>query len=203
MNIENFKKLPEPPKDKKGWPWYCSQTTTSSTISTNTIWPSISIVTPSFNQGIFLEETIRSVLLQGYPNLEYIVIDGKSTDNSVEVIKKYEPWITYWVSEKDRGQSHAINKGFERATGEVLGWLNSDDYFARDALMNLILLRKINPDCIAWVGACQKIDTEGNSISINVPESVTNCSLPIGPKRRGFRNRHVFLMHLHFIPLAT
>ncbi len=169
MNIENREKLPEPPKNKKGWPWYCSQPATSSTISKKTNWPSISIVTPSFNQGEFIEETIRSILLQGYPNIEYIVIDGNSSDNSVEIIKKYEPWITYWVSEKDRGQSHAINKGFGHATGEVLGWLNSDDYFARDAFINLILLREKNPDCVAWVGACHKIDTAGNSISINVP----------------------------------
>jgi glycosyltransferase involved in cell wall biosynthesis len=77
-------------------------------------------------------------LLQGYPNLEYIIIDGGSTDNSVEIIKKYEPWLSYWVSEEDRGQSHAINKGFERATGELLGWLNSDDWYTEGALFKLV-----------------------------------------------------------------
>jgi len=81
--------------------------------------PKISIVTPSFNQGKFLEKTILSVLNQGYPNLEYIIIDGGSTDESVEIIKKYADRLTYWESEPDRGQSHAINKGFERATGEI------------------------------------------------------------------------------------
>ena len=86
-------------------------------------WPRISIVTPSYNQGQFIEETIRSILLQGYPDLEYIIIDGGSTDQSVEIIRKYEPWLTYWVSEKDRGQSHAINKGFERASGEIRGYI--------------------------------------------------------------------------------
>lgn len=97
-------------------------------------WPKISIVTPSYNQGEFVEETIRSILLQGYPNLEYIVIDGGSQDESAEVIRKYESWLAYWVSERDRGQSHAINKGWERATGTILAWLNSDDWFDQGVL---------------------------------------------------------------------
>src|SRR5262249_19876945 len=94
----------------------------------------ITVVTPSFNQGRFLEETIRSILLQRYPNLEYIVIDGGSTDESVEIIKKYSPWLSYWVSEKDRGQSHAINKGMSHATGDIVAWLNSDDLYLPLAL---------------------------------------------------------------------
>lgn len=100
-------------------------------------WPLISIVTPSFNQGQFFEETLRSVLLQGYPNLEYIVIDGGSTDESVALIKKYEPWLTYWVSERDRGQSDAINKGLSRCTGEIFNWINSDDLLVPGALAKI------------------------------------------------------------------
>jgi len=91
--------------------------------------PKITIVTPSFNQGQFIEETICSVLDQNYPNLEYIVVDGGSTDQTIEVIRKYERQLSYWVSEKDRGQVHAINKGLARATGEIFGFLNSDDLY--------------------------------------------------------------------------
>lgn len=91
--------------------------------------PKISIVTPSFNQGRFLEETISSVLKQNYPNLEYIIIDGGSTDETVDVIRRYESKINYWVSEKDRGQVHAINKGLEKCTGEIFGFINSDDLY--------------------------------------------------------------------------
>jgi glycosyltransferase involved in cell wall biosynthesis len=100
-------------------------------------YPKITVVTPSYNQGRYLEETIQSVLNQGYPNLEYIIIDGGSTDQSVEIIGKYSKALTYWESEKDNGQSEAINKGFRRATGEIITWLNSDDLFMPDVLCQL------------------------------------------------------------------
>ncbi len=103
----------------------------------NQTYPKISIVTPSYNQGKFIEQTILSVINQNYPNLEYIIIDGGSTDETVDIIKKYEQYITYWVSEKDEGQSHAINKGIEKCTGEIFNWLNSDDWYEPNALFNV------------------------------------------------------------------
>jgi len=126
--------LPLPPPGRTGYPW-----TETSQLPPESLphIPHIAIVTPSYNQGQFIEETIRSVLLQGYPNLEYIVIDGGSTDNSIDIIQKYAKFLTYWVSEPDRGQSDAINKGFARSTGEIMGWLNSDDYLAPSALFKL------------------------------------------------------------------
>jgi len=97
----------------------------------------ISIITPSYNQGQYLEETIKSVLDQQYPNLEYIIMDGGSTDNSVEIIKKYESQLAHWESKPDGGQSAAINKGFNMATGDILAWLNSDDYYTPESLFQV------------------------------------------------------------------
>jgi glycosyltransferase involved in cell wall biosynthesis len=101
-------------------------------------YPKISIITPSFNQGHFIEETILSVFNQNYPNLEYIIIDGGSTDETINIIRKYEHKINYWISEPDEGQSHAINKGFKRATGEIISWLNSDDILEENGLASIL-----------------------------------------------------------------
>lgn len=132
MRCPRIAELPTPPSQKSGWPWTQESSQLPDKMPDDGDWPKISIVTPSMNQGEYLEETIRSVLLQGYPNLEYIIIDGGSTDQSIEILKKYEKWLTYWVSEKDQGQAHAINKGLKKATGTIIGWINSDDYYQKD-----------------------------------------------------------------------
>jgi glycosyltransferase involved in cell wall biosynthesis len=121
--------------EKSSWPWTekCDLSIYSNTVQ----YPKITIVTPSYNQGQYIEETILSVINQNYPNLEYIIIDGGSTDNSVEIIKKYAPYLAYWVSEKDRGQSDAINKGLTKATGDIFNWLNSDDYYEKNAFYKI------------------------------------------------------------------
>ncbi|WP_222940386.1 glycosyltransferase family 2 protein [Hymenobacter sp. BT491] len=119
---------------KTGWPWDAAS---DANLGTEKDFPKISIITPSYNQGQYIEETIRSIVLQNYPNYELIIIDAGSTDNTLEVIKKYEPWITYWVSEKDRGQSHAIRKGLAVATGDIINWINSDDICAPGAFHHI------------------------------------------------------------------
>ncbi|WP_439697069.1 glycosyltransferase family 2 protein [Mucilaginibacter sp. AW1-7] len=121
--------LPIALEGKSGWPWTAEVSPAQYDQSIR--WPKLTIVTPSYNQAGFIEETIRAVLLQNYPNLEYIVIDGGSTDGSAGIIKKYEPWLSYWQSQKDGGQGNAINLGFSLASGEYHAWINSDDYYLK------------------------------------------------------------------------
>ena len=129
-------------------------------MSTNQL-PIISIVTPSFNQGQYLEETILSVLNQDYPALEFFIIDGGSTDGSVEIIKKYAHRLTYWESKPDRGQSHGINKGFRMASGEIVAWLNSDDLLAPGALKVVAQAWQKNPRLGLISGQTEIIDQAG------------------------------------------
>ncbi len=168
MHCPTLSELPPPPPGKTGWPWTEESSQLPDVMSDGSPWPRISIVTPSFNQGQFIEETIRSVLLQGYPKLEYIVIDGGSTDESVQIIKKYEHWLKYWISEPDRGQSHAINKGLEHCSGDIFNWINSDDLLAPGALHAVAMAWSRTPHVII-AGRVMNFDEEGgeNLISPN------------------------------------
>lgn len=158
MRCPLLDELPSPPPEKTGWPWTQGSENLPELMADGRPWPKITIVTPNYNYGRFLEETIRSVLLQGYPNLEYIIIDGGSRDDSVAIIKKYEKWLSSWVSEKDRGQSHAINKGFLKATGAIVGWLNSDDLYLPQAFQSVALCFTRHPGIQLFYGKCRRID---------------------------------------------
>ena len=158
MHCPTLKDLPTPQADKTGWPWTLESAQLPASMPDGKPWPKISIVTPSFNQGQFIEETIRSILLQGYPNLEYIIVDGGSADDTVEVLKKYEPWLTYWVSEIDVGQADAINKGLQHATGEWFNWINSDDLLTPRALFQVAMLT-LGQDAVA--GVTENFDSYG------------------------------------------
>ena len=169
MRCPSLTELPAPPAGKTGWPW-TEESLRPEAASSTRLWPRITIVTPSFNQGRFFEETIRSILLQGYPDLEYFVLDGGSTDNSVDIIRKYSPWIRFWVSERDGGQSAAINRGLRMGSGTLATWINSDDILCKNALTNHVLQHSapaVPGEDVVYIGDCVNIDEASESIRIH------------------------------------
>jgi glycosyltransferase involved in cell wall biosynthesis len=130
----------------------------------STDFPLVSIVTPSYNQAHFLEQTILSVLEQDYPNLEYLIIDGGSTDGSLEIIRRYETRLTWWISEPDRGQTDAINKGFARSSGAIMAWLNSDDLYLPGAVSEAVDYLKTHPEAGMVYGDANLVDETGTVI---------------------------------------
>ncbi len=134
-------------------------------------------MTPSFNQGRFLEKTIRSVLLQSYPEIEYIVVDGGSSDETLQVLRKYDPWIDQWVSEADEGQSDAINKGFRSASGELVNWLNCDDYLMPGALQKVAERFVANGGGCSIIGKCRWVDHRGKTLFEHAPREHDAASI--------------------------
>lgn len=169
MPIPTLADLPAPPPGKTGFPW----TQTTPPMVEVGYSPRVSIVTPSFNQGMYLEETLRSVLLQSYANLEYIVIDGGSTDASATIIQQYAPWLTHWVSERDQGQVFAVDKGWQLCTGEIIAYLNSDDTYLANAIHHVVAAFQANPDVAAICGGELTIDHAGMVIGERRVQSAT------------------------------
>ena len=148
--------------------------------------PMVSIVTPSYNQGRFIEDTILSVKNQDYPNIEHIIIDGGSTDSTLDVLKKYDgTYNVRWISEPDEGQTNALNKGFSMAQGEIIGWLNSDDiYFYTHAFRDIVAFFEVHPDIDIVYGDCLVIDAHNQVIEI----------------RHGREFSHKLLLAISYIP---
>jgi len=137
------------------------------------IFPKISIVTPCFNSGKYLEETIQSVFAQNYPNLEYLIIDGKSTDNTLDIIEKYKNKLTYWVSEKDEGMYDAIQKGFEKSTGTILAWINADDFYHSKAFFIIAEIFSKYQQVNWLVGAATTWDENSRGINVALSRKFT------------------------------
>lgn len=143
-------------------------------------YPKISIVTPVFNQARYLEQTILSVISQNYPNLEYVIIDGGSTDGTVEIIKKYAPQLSYWVSEPDNGMYDAIEKGFSKCTGEIMAWINSDDMYHRNSLFTVAEIFLTFPN-VNWItGASTTYDKRGQTLSVGKSRPFTKYDILCG-----------------------
>jgi len=199
MRCPSLAELPPPPPGRTGWPWTEDSERPPDPPAAGAEWPRVSIVTPSFNQGLFLEETIRSVLLQGYPNLEYIVIDGGSDDESVEIIQKYASFLRHWCSEPDRGQYHAINKGLAHCTGEIFNWINSDDLYYPGALTAVAREWMLGPGRVV-AGPVVDFRPDGTEETF-VPADITVRRL-ILPTDTG-RPHKVFHQPGTFLPLET
>jgi len=139
-------------------------------------WPRITVVTPSYNQGRFLEQTITSVLDQDYPNLEYIIMDGGSDDTSISIIRKYADRLSHWESGKDQGQAHAINKGFARATGDILCWINSDDWYLPGAFYSAAIEFRQQDVNFVYGGCLLRREKSAHDYFVRMPQALHKVS---------------------------
>jgi glycosyltransferase involved in cell wall biosynthesis len=164
MKCPTIGELPPPPPGRTGWPWTVGSVQLPPRMADGSEWPAISIVTPNYNYERYLEETIRSVLLQGYPNVEYIVQDDGSSDGSIEIIKKYQDFLAFWSSEPNCGQQAVINRGLRRTSGEILAYINSDDYYAPNAFAFVARAFNQNPGVDFINGKCVFVDEGGERV---------------------------------------
>lgn len=171
MRSPSLRDLPAPRAGLHGWPWTVESPQLPDALPDGTPWPRISIVIASLNQPAFIEKMLRSALLQGYPDVELILEDGGSRDETLAIIRRYEPWITYWISEPDRGQSHAFNKGFAHATGSLVNIFDTDDYFTPGAFGAIGAFHARQPECLI---ACDVIRTWEGTMQNEVyfPENI-------------------------------
>ena len=168
MRCPSLEELPPPPPGLRGWPWTEGSVPLPGQMADGSQWPRISIVTPNYNYARYLEAAIRSVLLQGYPNLEFIIHDDGSTDGSLALISKYKNYITHWSSEPNRGQVYALNKALSRTTGDLINWLNSDDLLLPGALFTVAQLFKLKAsiDIISGARVFRSAQTQVEKIEI-------------------------------------
>ena len=164
LRCPTLSELPPPPAGRTGWPWTEETEQLPDAISGAERWPRVSVVTPSYNQGQYIEECIRSVLLQGYPDLEYIIMDGGSTDGSVDVIGKYRRWLAYTASGPDGGQTRAINDGWARSTGDVLAYINTDDCYLEGAVATAARAVASTPGAGMVYGNATIVDESGHEM---------------------------------------
>ena len=178
MKCPSLSDLPLPRYDRVGWPWTVESRFDAESHSPTKSWPKISVVVPSLNQSEFIEETLRSILLQAYPNFELFVMDAGSTDGTVEILHKYSRWVTFWRSHRDGGQAAAINEGLQLSTGDILCYLNSDDIFCAGAFFSVAREFEVTaystPRLFAFEGTIR--DTDGRETS--VPPSQENYVTP-------------------------
>ena len=164
MRCPRLSELPPPPTGKAGWPWTQESERVTSVRSDGKKWPRMTVVTPSFNQGKYIEETIRSVLLQGYPDIEFFILDGGSADETLSVIKKYERFLSGWRSERDDGQAASVQEGFKRSSGDLVAWQNSDDFYGKDSFSKIAEVYHRQADSTIIHGQVYKITEEEQKI---------------------------------------
>jgi glycosyltransferase involved in cell wall biosynthesis len=191
MRCPSLAELPPPPSGRSGWPW-----TVESPRVTEGVWPRISVVTPSFAQAQFIEETIRSVLLQGYPDVEYFVLDGGSADGTMEILRKYQPWLAGWRCERDSGQSAAVNEGWGKATGEWQAWINSDDWYQPGAFAALARGAAEKPAATWFAGHVDDCTADGTFIKRHPARAMSLDEL-LGRHDYGFHQPGMFWSREH------